>query len=282
MRRILSSILILVIILSMCACTSSSIDYDGELIKTANIMLEEWGLEEGRKFSVTLDDDDIYHIDINGEELMVKIEGKFNKHIQKSNTKEYNSKVIDSSRNKVIDYINNSQILKDKEELVNYIKNIPCKIADFSEGEAAAEYDYKEDTVFINNKHKEDICEWMIVHELVHALSQKTNGGIENERYPYNVFNEALTDTITSSMNPKLVQDGISLYSKYYEWIYLYLGCVGLDGIEAYFYGYDKILEKIPEEELDIFVESIEQVDSQEDAIVIICNCINTWGLEKG
>lgn len=282
MKKIFSILLIISLLFSMCACTASDLNYDDEIIQTSNSMLEEWGLEEGRTFSVTIDEQDIYHIDIDGYELLVKMESDLNERRQKTNTEEYNSEVIGTAKEKVINYINNSGVLRDKEELVEYINNLSFKTADFSDGEeAAAEYDLEEDVVFINNQYLDLVSEWMLVHELVHALCQKTNGGADNLRYSYDLFNEVLTDIITAAINPKISSEAISGYTEYYQWGYLYLGCVGIDGIEAYFYGYDEILSYISEEELDIFVESIEQIDSAENAIVIVCNCINDWGLEK-
>ena len=290
MKKIFSILLIISILFSMCACTASNEkdddkiikSSDDEIIQTSNIMLEEWGLEEGRTFSVLKDIEEVYHIDINGEELLIKIQDNTREGYIKTNAKEYNSEVIEKARGKVIDYISNSNILKDKEELIEYINNVPFKAVDYqNEEDTIAEYDLKEDTVFINNNNLKLVCEWMVVHELIHALCQRTNEGAQNLRYPYATFNETLTDIITASMDPGIISGMQSGYTEYYQWIYLYLGCVGVNGIEAYFYGYDKILTQIPEEELDIFVESIEQIDSTENALVIVCNCINDWGLEK-
>lgn len=281
-KKFFSILLIISILLSMCACTTFNENYDDEIIQTSNAMLEEWGLEEGRTFSVSKDIEEVYHIDINGEELLIKIEDNTKEGYIKTNAKEYNSEVVENSRGKVIDYISTSNILKDKEELIEYINNVPFKIAEYqNKNDTIAEYDLKEDTVFINSKNLELVCEAMIVHELIHALCQRTNGGAQNLRYPYATFNEVLTDIITASMNPEIIPGMQSGYMEYYQWIYLYLACVGIEGIEAYFYGYDKILTQIPEEELDIFVESIEQIDSTENALAIVCNCINDWGLEK-
>lgn len=282
MKKFLSILLAICVVISMCACTSKNVDE--KIIETSNVMLEEWEFEEGRTFSVVLDDQDIYHIDINGYELLVRLnEPEETEESTISNITECDSKVariVKKSKEKVIDYIESSNVLKDKEELKEYINNIPVKMADLSSN-AAAVHEGVSNTIFINMCDREAVCEWMIVHEHVHALAQKTNGGVENERYLFNIFNEVLTDIITAGMKPKMISGIESSYSLYYDWVYLYLGCVGIKGIEAYFYGYDEILSIIPEAELDIFVEAFEQVEYSEEAIIVVCNCINHWGLEK-
>lgn len=282
MKKIINFVLALVMMFSMCSCTSSTKNYDNDIIEISTTLLEEWEPEEGRSFSVTVDSQNIYHIDINGDELQVQLVKEPIKRHEKCNFEEYNSKLVETSREKVVDYINSSTILKNKELLIEYINNVPFKTADYIDSSnTGAEYDLDEDTIFINRYSQDYLCEWMIVHELIHALCQKTNGGLENLLYPYTLFNEVLTDIITASINPDLSDEIMSAYSEYYDWIYLYLGCVGISGIEAYFYGYDEILAKIPQNELDIFVESLEQINCVENAIVIVCNCINEWGLEK-
>lgn len=283
MKKIFSILLVISIAISMCSCRSSK-NIDDKIIEKSNELLEKWGLEEGRTFSVVLDDQDIYHIDLNGYELLVSLEEpEYKEETNISNICECDStvfEIVKKSKEIIINYIETSNILKDKEELKQYIINIPVKMADLSI-DAAAIHEAISGNIFVNNHHREAVCEWMIVHELVHALCEKTNGGIENERYPLNMFNEVLTDIITAGMEPKITSGIESSYSIYYNWVYLYLGCVGIDGIEAYFYGYDEILKRIPEAELDIFVQAFEQVEHSEDAIIVVCNCINDWGLEK-
>lgn len=280
MKKVLLVMFILLFVV-MSGCSKENVSVEEAILEKAEVAIEGFDLVQGQEFSVYLDDG-IYHININGDELLIKLE----KHIHdvaKSNTEELNSDlmtIVKKSREKVIEFIKQSKILKDKDKLMNYINGLNIQIADFSQNSGAAEYDLHQDTIYINRIYKEDVCEWMVVHEYIHALCQKTNGGEQNLRYPYQLFNEALTDIITAELNPRLSKNIESGYKKYYEFIYLYLGCTGMEGLEAYFYGYDEILKSISGLELDIFVESIEQVEMQENAIVIICNCINKWGLE--
>lgn len=281
MKKILGILLAVIMAATTCSC-ASNINVEEAILDKASMELEQFGLIDGRTFSVILDEQKVYHIDINGTELLIQLGENHKSTIQKTNIAECDSAILEvasSAKNIVIKYINDSNILKEKEELIEYIKNIPLKMAEFSE-DAAVEYDLETKTIFICKQYKADVSEWLIVHELIHALCDKTNGGKENLRYPYHLFSEVLTDILTAELNPKIQSDVISGYSPYYQLVYLYLGCVGSDGIDAYFYGYDKILEKIPETELEMFVESMEQLDSYEYAIVIINNCINEWGLE--
>lgn len=279
MKKIFSSLLTILMVVSICSC-SSNMNVDEDVIGSANSLFEMWDFEEGRTFSVVKNDQDIYHVDINGQELLFKVEKDYNIENAKSNITECDSEVLEvvkASKDKVINYINDSKILKDKEELVNYINNIPVKMADFA-SDKEAEYDYESDSIFINNKHREDICEWAVAHEFICALSNKTNGGVQNERYPHSLFNEVLRHNIIVAMHLEIVDHCPSKYLGQYNYVRMYLACVGIDGIEAYFYGYDEILERIPEAELDIFVDALEQVDYNEDAVIIVCNCINEWG----
>ena len=94
MKKIFSILLIISILFSMCACTASNQNYDDEIIQKSNMMLEEWGLEEGRTFSVSKDIEEVYHIDINGEELLIKIEDNTKEGYIKTNAKEYNSDIL--------------------------------------------------------------------------------------------------------------------------------------------------------------------------------------------
>ena len=282
MKKIIISLLMILVVISICSCTSNN-TVDDTVMEISAIELDAWGLEEGRTFSVVIDNDGLYHVDINGREIVVQIEKDYNLENAKSNITECDSEIKEiarTSKEKVVNYINDSKILEDKEELVEYINNIPVLMADFANSEVA-EYDLESDSIFINNENRVDVCEWLIVHELVYALSQKTNGTIEKGRYQDDLFNEVLTDIITAGIEPNGIEVYESEYFAYHGYVYLYLGCVGIDGIEAYFYGYDEILEKIPEAELDIFVESLKYVNDSEDAVIIVCNCINDWGLEK-
>ena len=180
MKRIIIVILVFLIVVSICSCEQhcndniidniTYIDADAtvdELVMgSANGMMDIWGLEEGRTFSVTKDEKNIYHIDLNGEEMLVQIEEEQIVENVKSNITGCDSKVlgiVKALKGKIINYINESDILKDKKNLVKYIYNLPVQMADFCT-DAEAEYDERSDTIYINNRYRSKICEWGITH----------------------------------------------------------------------------------------------------------------------
>lgn len=282
MKKIISNILLIVIAISVSSCVFEK-NVDEKLIETSNGILGTWNFEEGRTFSVFVDEENIYHIDINGKEKQVKFQENDITENIRSNICECDletMKIVDASKSKVLNYINKSDILRDKEILIAHINDVRVAMADFSIDEAS-EYDFETNTIFINNTNSALVGEWDIIHELVHALYYKTNN-IETHtpKYYNTLFTEVLTDIITDTMEPEIDSDTEIKYFSYYLWIYLYLGCVDFDGIEAFFYGYETLFKYIPQEELDVFVESLKNEKESEDAIIILTNCINDGGLE--
>ena len=251
----------------------------------AQTKLAQLDLVQGRTFSVNINKG-IYHVDINGTEVLVKIEEpapqKTKKEIIGECKEDSVLKVIESSKKLVLQYIEESTVLQTKEELQEYIDKVPVAMARYepSNEETVAEYDLDEKIIFINQDYKEVICEWLLAHEYIHALANKTNEGKKNMRYPYQLFNEVMTDVITCDLQPQIASDIVSAYDRYYENIYLYMGAVGTkDAIHAYYYGYEELLKKINENELDIFANLIGEQEG--DAPIVVNNCINNWALAR-
>ena len=281
MKKTLSAILLICTLFSLFSCKYMN-HPDNTLIKTSNGILGTWDSEYGRSFSVYLDDDGVYHADINGVEKQFSKPEEVPEENEISNITDCTSEeeiIINSSKNKVIEYIKYSLILKDKDTLMSYIKGIDVKIADFST-DSQAEYDYESDSIYINTQNRDFIHEYIIIFNLLSALQCKTNGGKENVKYYGTLFNNSITDILTLELEPEVIFEYESCYFENSLWIYHYLGCVDTRGIKAYFYGYDTVYEIIPEEELDLFALAI-KYDDEDTAMIILSNCINDWGIEN-
>lgn len=174
--------------------------------------------------------------------------------------------LISSSQELINSYINSSSILKEKEEIKKYIFSLPIKEVTCNEEMVAAFSPKDGGTVYLNRVYADSICEWALVHEFVHAICFYTHGcDVFSEEYGFSLFNEILTDIITSSMEPEneSVQSG---YSPYYDVVYPYIGLVGASAIEAYFYNYDTIYQKIPKEEMDLWVTLIDIMENEDNS----------------
>lgn len=190
-------------------------------------------------------------------------------------------KTINSSKELIINYINESLILKDKEELISYINNLPVKSANFPNYSLIAAFDEKLDTVFLNiqssllDKHT-------LVHELFHALSYKTRGSSNWNKYCTVLFEEAFTELLATSV---IESNYPTAYDTYIQYVYHFIGCTGLEAIGAYFYGLDEM--QIPAEEFHLYTiaiecldkcKSIEEITSERLTLHLI---LSKWGLEK-
>ena len=103
---------------------------------------------------------------------------------------------------------------------------------------------------------------------------------IENEEYAFNLFNEVLTDMITSTINPQIDKNIQSGYYLYYDLLYPYINLFGKDAIDAYFYGYDNIYKQIEKEEFEFFVILIENF-GEESSDVYYNNLMYKWNAKK-
>ena len=170
-------------------------------------------------------------------------------------------KIIESSKKKVLKYISRSKILRNKSGIKDFISNLPVREAIFENDEectGAVFYDEKDfESIYINKKDINIVCEWMLVHEYIHAIVYYTHGYSVND-YAYSLFNEIFTDLITASLTPQIA-DGIkSAYADYFYLIYPYVNLFTGRAIDAYFYGYENIYDFIPKEEFDFFVTVIQ------------------------
>lgn len=170
-------------------------------------------------------------------------------------------KLITSSKELIYSYIDESTILKDKEKLKESIRNTEFKEANYTDDKnIGAFFRISDATVYINkNACEETLCQWMVVHELVHALAHYTHDcNSDAKRYAFTTFNEVITDLITESLHPELPKSGASAYREVYWIMSPYINLMGEKAINAYFYNYDEIDNEIGEVELEFFVKMIE------------------------
>lgn len=279
MKKFLKIIVAVIMLATTVGCSKENINYEERLIKDSKDVIEEWGIVPDRTYSVTLDGD-IYTVNINGNIQKVKVES-FND-VSKAiyATEEVSDKKIisicNSAKEKIKKYIDTSTIIKDKDYVKQQIEGIRIMIADIDLDYAVAAY--YEGTINIGKDYTEYVCEWMILHEYVHALAEITNEGIENEPYASTEFNEAMTDIITAYMEPAIKEEIESSYIFYYYDIMSYIGCFEEDAIYAYFYGYDELYEIVEKDEFDFFVLTFDNMFTSEFAEVCVNNFINKWG----
>lgn len=182
-----------------------------------------------------------------------------------------------ASKKLIINYINESSIFKNKEDLISYINNLPVKSADFPDDSLISAYDPILEIVFVNIKSN-SVDEHTIVHEFFHALASKTRGNSKWYEYCTTIFDEAFTEVLASSViKPKYP----TTYSNYIRYIYHFIGILGLDAIGSYFYGVDEL--QISPTEFHLYTMALDCLDNcnsteeVEGEKAIIHLILSTW-----
>ncbi len=278
MKKFLRLVIVLIVLLALSGCKESS--YESNLLDMGTEYLADFRNELSyvgeRTYEVTYNQG-TYTIDLNGEEFKVQNSGLGVENVILTNEEDCTSRkildLVDQSKSLVEDYIKGSSVLRNKEELISGIQTIKTKMADIKGAPAM----YQDGNIYISRDSEDVVCEWMIVHELVHGLAVITNGGVENESYPYSLFNETITDVITKAMNPEITSGILSGYIDYHEIALTYIGIFQEEAIEAYFYGYDSIWKEKGKDEVDLFVLSIDNYDSTILAQACVNNSLLKW-----
>ena len=264
------SLSIIAMLTSSPAIASAASVYDASVIDTAEYfsaatdysnLQDNPFLTTKRTFGVSKTEDDsftYYKINVNGTPMEVHVPKDEDEHPAPKNISDVPNKVQDvitSSRNLVFDYIDASDILEDKQEIKDFLSELPIKEADYDDDSESGALFYPEDEgIYINRLNEEYVCEWMLVHEYFHAIAYFTNGYTVGE-YGYTFFTEFLTDTLTSSLDPAISEGIESAYSQQATLIYPYIALAGEKAISAYFYGYDdSIYRMIQKVEFDFWI----------------------------
>lgn len=264
MKRIVCLVLVVVSIFSLFACGEKEVSYEQSLydqseeIKSSIANDVKEIRRQGVDLSITVQkiEDNVYDVILDGETQRNKFEGNNDERVELKEVEDIYPvylDIVDNARNKVINYINSSAILKDKEKLVEGINKISVKVAVMDSIGLT-----REEAIYIDKyaleSYSDSLIEYALAHEYIHALAAITNGGIDKEVYGRNKLNEAITDIITAKLYPEISETN-SAYSDYYYYVLGYIACFKEKSLEAYFYGYDDIWERVGKDEFDFFVE---------------------------
>lgn len=280
------------ILATLTGCTIRS-SYDERIINSAEKTWENLGyasvenpFEKGdRKFEIKEEESEgKFEVNLDGTRSIILNEGK----VQRG---EYSPKSIkpldkrekslyESSKEKVVEYIESSEILENKEEFKNFLDKVTIRMATYSEDElVGAYYDNKTNTIFVNELSEDQVCEWMFTHELIHALAYKTHGESEYT-YMYTQFTEVMTDIITSSLDPELLEDElvISGYVPQYWLVYPIFTIFQDEALKGYWYGWEKFFidEKLDKDEFDLYVLVVANY-GQENSEAYFNNLLLKW-----
>lgn len=291
-RKFVAMTLAMVMILAtLTGCTIRS-SYDERIINSAGRAWENLGyasvenpFETGDKvFEVKKWSEGKFEVNLDGTRSIILNEGK----VQKGEYSPKSIKPLDKrekrlyerSKEKVAEYIESSEILENKEELKSFLDKVTIRMATYSEDElVGAYYDNKTNTIFVNELSEDQVCEWMFTHELIHALAYKTHGESEYT-YMYTQFNEVMTDIITSSLDPELLEDElvVSGYIFQYWKIYPIVNIFQDEALKGYWYGWEKFFidEKLDKDEFDLYVLVVANY-GQENSEVYFNNLLLKW-----
>ncbi len=294
-KKAIAIILIVMLLFSFSACSDNSVENSKEITINTNYLSNIINVSDEyyeycfgydnpfridkRHFNVVKEEGNkqtIFYLDINGvSQTVIVKDTDFNKdRFIFKDPKPYSAKIVDDARSKTIDFVNNTAFFKNKGDIIKKLQEIQVftvKLEEFDDMGV-----YRDRKIYLSNEHINEVNEFYIAHEFVHALADITNGGVEKNIFAYNLFNEALTDIITLSFCGNATSNAISAYYPYYEFMYPYVSIFKEDAIKAYFYGYDELLQKISRDELELFVQSLANYDD-DMGFLILNNLIYKW-----
>ena len=292
LKKILIFLLATLLPFSSTTVTAAS-NYDSKINTDAKTYTDFFGYSDasqnpfvnGSRYFKVSKNGEIFNIDVNGTTIQIAPSEEIGNKIVPTDiseiTSQKNKNIIDSSLSLILDYINDSDVLKDKSEIIDFISEIPIKEADFDNapsdiGDIGAIFSDEDEVIYLNRAQSESVCEWMISHEYFHAMAYFTHNN-ELGTYGYNTFNEVLTDMLTSSLNPSLGDNGIeSGYKPLYPLLYPDINLFKDIWVKEYFYGYDEIYSKVSKDEMDLFVIILENF-GEENSLELYNNIILKW-----
>lgn len=283
MKKIIGILLILATVLSFFGCSSSSIEE--QLVSNGKRITDDISFSHDNISISKIGNDYVVTVNQIQRTYSIVQDDKSLDEFVWTNIQEITSsnilKIVTSSKNLIIGYINESLVLKNKEDLISYINSLPVKVANFPNNSLVAAFDENYDTIFVNIKSNL-LDKHTLVHELFHALSNKTRINAVWNSYCTSKFDEAFTELLSNSI---IKSNYPTAYDKYIKYVYAFIGCTGLNGISAYFYGLNEL--QIPRTEFHLYSIALECLDncktnkeikSEELTLYLV---LSKWGLEK-
>ncbi len=278
-----------------------SINYEEKLISDANThayISEEYQVTK-IKFDPNGMNNGLYDIYINNEaepyqyqggRLYSTVKNLDNIHEQTTFVEfsKREEKIIQSSRDLVCKFIQDSSVLTNKEWLIERIQTLPFyKYSDSTHPEIIsimkAPGAHMISGIYCYDKFSKYYCEYFFVHELFHHLRYLTSGeSLTTTLYYATQFVEAMTDIMTQTMNPKFINDPnyVSGYADYYGPIYTYLSIFEEEALNAYFYGYDEFFAQggtTFKAEHNLFAVAIGSYTTHPNTPLVCDALFNTW-----
>lgn len=167
----------------------------------------------------------------------------------------FKTHILSTSQSIVFKYIDNSNILKDKESIKKFLSGIQVKCSYFkNDTYKNSHFDSKSNIIYIRpNK----VCKSTVINEYINAISYYTHGRKLGE-YRYTKLNQIITNLIATGLS----RESYHLdYMAYSPLVYPYINLFGDKAIKTYFYGYEDIYKAIPKEEFDFWIAIVDNFD---------------------
>ena len=294
---VVSAICILINVILTGCTTSTTVSYDENIIQKAiqrNVQLTPIYTDPALlpiNYEVTKTDGNNYDVVIGSEVVQIEVppeQSYIDSSVWQNNMAEITEgnifKIFQTSKDKVVSYIINSQIIdeSDKEFCINQINQTPLYFIDDIDSEQLdpdvfiPDAFYQDNAVWVFRTARESICEWMFTHELLHYLRELTNNVGTNLSYHGMLLDEVMTDIICSSLSPSL-NGHESGYANYYDLGWKYISVWKEEAIKAYFYGYQNLWNKTGKDEFDVFVFLSDNYDYNELAHDCTIFTLSKW-----
>lgn len=191
-------------------------------------------------------------------------------------------KVVASGRKKLLDFIDITDTIKsaDKKDLKSYIVSIKFELADFPESAKHLTAVYELGNVYVNVADRH-ITEWVVIHELLHAVKDYLSEG--KDWLQTGKFVEGMTDALTFAINGDPFVTEQNGYTMYREFAFMFLSVFGTKGAQAFLYGNMESELGLDHAELDLMIQCLNHAEDPEygkSARSVATNCLKNMAID--